>query len=793
MKRKSAFIIIIAIMMMLVGCVKVKREDDDWKEYSKLTYEEVVKKVMDESLEEESIKNSLLTIGENSYRVTKLMEKLGNNEEVKIAYLGGSITEGYKVSNKECYTYKTTEKIKETFNNQNVTMINAGLSGTSSTIGLLRVNEDVLLYNPDIIVIEFAVNDGQDEVNRLAFESLIKKCLLSDNEPVVILLFTVLENGYTCENTMKEIGESYGLPMISVNTSLELQLREGTLIWSDYAYDEAHPTNHGHTMISQYLSHYFSCSKKVYDIGFRGEVKDYTGYSPIGSKFYKVAFYNSTNFQPESLGSFVNGNSNIEHFPNGWINSKDKTGTMKFTMKGKDLFILYKEDNDNALADLQVFCDGKLIKVINGNVENGWNNPQVSLVLNLDNVEEHEISINISEETKGENFHILGFGTTGALNGSFHQSEKEMEEANIPYAEKAIINGGNTSRLEAVFKRALEGEDIVIGYIGGSITQGTGSNSQENSYVGLMNQWWSETFKDSKITFINAGIDATTSQFACARVEEDLLSYDPDFVIVEFSVNDENSPLFKDSYESLINMMIREESKPAVMVLNAVQFDTGYNVQELHNKIALYYDLPIISMKNSIFKEIQLGRLEASKVSVDMLHPNNKGHKLMAEIVTNYLNKVLNNEYLKSEKYVIPKASGNLVGINTKRYDNRNTSASLNNFKVDDREKSSVTDIFKNGWVATEMKSSILFFVSGSRISLQYRKTNLMAAPKGIVIIDGDEKNAIEIDGNYLNGWGDWLYLQTVYEGNAMEHTVEIRLTEDGKNEFYLASIITTE
>lgn len=793
MKNKMILVLGMAITIALTGCGQRKTEETLLEECSKLTYDEAVDKIMAESVEEKSIKNSLLTMGANSNRITKAMKKLESGEQVTIAYLGGSITEGYQVSNKESYAYKTTELIKDMFDNQNITMINAGLSGTSSTIGLLRVDKDVLSKNPDIIVIEFAVNDGQDIISKIAYDSLVKKCILSDSEPMVILLFSVLENGYNCEVQMKEVGEAYGLPMISVNSSLESQLDKGTLSWSDYAQDEAHPTNLGHTMIAQYLSYYFNCAKNIYKIGFVGEAKDFTEISANGGDFYPLTFYNSTNFEPEYLEGFAMGNSNIDHFPNGWINKKTSVDAMKFTMTGKDLFILYKEDRDDNLGNIEVYCDGELIKEICGNLESGWNNPQVSLVLNLETVEEHEIEIKMSKDTLDKNFHLLGFGTTGELVGSFVQSEREEEVANIPYTERAILNGGNTSRLEAVYERALKGEEIVIGYMGGSITQGTGSNDKESSYVSIISQWWEDTFPEAKFTFINAGIGATTSQFGCARVEEDLLSYEPDFIIVEFSVNDENSLIYKDCYESLLRMIITDKNKPALMVLNAVQFDTGYNVQDMHNKIAQYYDLPIISMKNSIFKEIEFGRISASDISLDMIHPNNKGHKYMAEIVTYYLDKVINKEYTKGKNYLIPEASRELQGINTKIYNSRNTSASLNNFTKDTRTQMDVTDVFKNGWVATEEESSIIFFVSGSRISLQYRKTNLMAAPKGIVIIDGDEENAIEIDGNYPDGWGDWLYLQNVYEGEAMEHTVEIKLTEGGKNEFYLASIITTE
>lgn len=40
--------------------------------------------------------------------------------------------------------------------------MNAGLSGTPSKLGILRLDRDVLAYEPDICFIEFAVNDGTE-------------------------------------------------------------------------------------------------------------------------------------------------------------------------------------------------------------------------------------------------------------------------------------------------------------------------------------------------------------------------------------------------------------------------------------------------------------------------------------------------------------------------------------------------------------------------------------------------------------------------------------------------------
>ena len=43
----------------------------------------------------------------------------------------------------------------------------------------------------------------------------------------------------------------------------------------------------------------------------------------------------------------------------------------------------------------------------------------------------------------------------------------------------------------------------------------------------------------SKINFINAGVGATGSNYCAFRVRRELLTQNPDFVLVKFAVNDD--------------------------------------------------------------------------------------------------------------------------------------------------------------------------------------------------------------------------------------------------------------
>ena len=97
----------------------------------------------------------------NTSMMQNVIKKAQSGEKVTVAYLGGSITEGISAGADGCYAKLTYDYFAQKFGTgDNVQYVNAGLSGTPSKLGILRLDRDVLAYEPDICFIEFAVNDG---------------------------------------------------------------------------------------------------------------------------------------------------------------------------------------------------------------------------------------------------------------------------------------------------------------------------------------------------------------------------------------------------------------------------------------------------------------------------------------------------------------------------------------------------------------------------------------------------------------------------------------------------------
>lgn len=367
----------------------------------------------------------------------------------------------------------------------------------------------------------------------------------------------------------------------------------------------------------------------------------------------------------------------------------------------------------------------------------------------------------------------------------------------------------NITRLKNLMKRAANGESLVIGFLGGSITQGSLSSTPKTCYAYLVYEWWKKSFPNAAFSFVNGGIGGTTSHYGGARAWKDVLCYRPDIVTVDFSVNDDANEFFEETYEGTLRRLLMAPSAPAVVVLNNVFYDTGKNAQDYHNRIADHYGIPHVSIKDTIFPDVESGKIVRADITPDNLHPNDKGHSLVADEICKLLDSI------KAEVEEEAIAGENIEGKSTKTeasvllpapltenaYEHsrliqiQDNEAILDGFLVDPIEKKGMLDIFKNGWTAAHTNDKISFEIECSCLAVQYRKSVQQPVPKAKAVIDGDEAHAVILDGNFTEDWGDCLYLEPLlHHAEKKVHRIEITVTDakDIVRPFYLVSLIVS-
>lgn len=363
------------------------------------------------------------------------------------------------------------------------------------------------------------------------------------------------------------------------------------------------------------------------------------------------------------------------------------------------------------------------------------------------------------------------------------------------HAEKGFVNRGNLYRMKELMRRAERGDRITLAFLGGSVTQGSVSSQYTNCYAYLVHDWFVRRFPKTAFTYVNAGVGGTTSQFGVVRVDEDVLAFKPDFVIIEFSVNDKNTDFYRETYEGLVRKVYGNAFAPAVLLVHNMYYDTGVSAEEKHREIGSHYNLPSISMKPVIYAQVVSGNIDRREVTPDDLHPNSDGHALLAEVITYCLDQIYMWRNEAEEAFPMPEPLTKNTYEKAIRLQNCNCIPVCEGFAADDMPKKYVNDMFRGGWSASEQGARICFETEGTKIAVQYRKSAKHPAPVAVAVVDGDEESAVTLDANFEETWGDSLHIDTLAQHMAPGiHKVEIRLTQTHENDaapFYLASLIT--
>ncbi len=382
--------------------------------------------------------------------------------------------------------------------------------------------------------------------------------------------------------------------------------------------------------------------------------------------------------------------------------------------------------------------------------------------------------------------------TTAATTTQAQVTEPAVDEGPVDISagpteammERAILNEGNTDRLKAVINEAKESGEITVAYIGGSITQGSSATDSYNNYVNQTSRWIGETLGVT-VNTVNAGIGATDSYLGVHRVDRDVISQNPDIVFVEFSVNDTSAAKNTNSYDSLLYKLLTSQSQPAVLSIIMTQ-ENGTSLTTVHEPIAKHYDIPVISYREVIYPEVVKGNLDWKEISPDNIHPNDKGHVFLSQLIQKYLEPVV----ASAEGFGTTKPEATYEPYAGNIYAN----ASLNNResdKVVTLEEGNFTlefgfSSFKKGWAVNAAESYAKFEITAKNIGMVYFESIGGKGATAIIKVDGQE--VATIDADFPGGWGNYLESVPLYSGEEeATHIVEVQLIGE-KPAFQIAS-----
>lgn len=181
--------------------------------------------------------------------------KLNYTKSLNISYIGGSVTGAVGASTDENgWAFLVTKYLKQKYPNANITESNMGVGGTGSYLGMARFNNNIIENKPDLLFIEFAINDRYNDIpeeqTKQNIEYMINSVYKSNPyADIVFVLITdknVIGTEFESLKTIKSVAEYYGLPTVDVGQAMWKELNGSIDNWDEYYSDGVHPSDAGH-------------------------------------------------------------------------------------------------------------------------------------------------------------------------------------------------------------------------------------------------------------------------------------------------------------------------------------------------------------------------------------------------------------------------------------------------------------------------------------------------------------------------------------------------------------------
>lgn len=185
--------------------------------------------------------------------------KLKDHKALSIGYFGGSITAGAGASKSELTSYRalTTKWFRTHYPDSKITEINAAIGGTGSNLGAFRAQHDLLSKNPDLVFVEFAVNDGSggEKPMKRAMEGIVRQIWKANPAADIVFLYTMAQPMFavyakgeipSSVRYHHDVAAFYGIPEVQIGQELYKTMAAAKAPWEAFFRDGAHPKDEGY-------------------------------------------------------------------------------------------------------------------------------------------------------------------------------------------------------------------------------------------------------------------------------------------------------------------------------------------------------------------------------------------------------------------------------------------------------------------------------------------------------------------------------------------------------------------
>jgi acyl-CoA thioesterase-1 len=197
--------------------------------------------------------------------VEKTRKDLASGCNVTIVALGDSITAGYAVRRGFPSFWK--QMLVEKYPDAKTEMINSGISGDTSSDGLARLDWSALAYEPDLVTINFGINDcvlglGLEEFE-MNFVEMVRRIRAGPNSEILLLSSQPLETPpydrlvQDYYQAVQRVAKEMDVGFVDVYGAWMRHVHAGTPLGSLILPGLDHPNEAGYRIIAEELMRLF--------------------------------------------------------------------------------------------------------------------------------------------------------------------------------------------------------------------------------------------------------------------------------------------------------------------------------------------------------------------------------------------------------------------------------------------------------------------------------------------------------------------------------------------------------
>lgn len=197
----------------------------------------------------------LPAVSQADARLQAVLQRLAAGEPITLATIGGSITTGYAAQPPR---EKGWAALLAKSLGPKVKLVNAGVSGTDSAAGVQRLDKQVLDASPDLVIVEFGVNDQwlDPAVRGSSYEAMLRRLLTAKKPPAIVVLGLTQQGNQARDavDIQLKLAARYGLTALDFGRWMQARVDAGQDRWAALYDEPVHPNATGHQRIALALT-----------------------------------------------------------------------------------------------------------------------------------------------------------------------------------------------------------------------------------------------------------------------------------------------------------------------------------------------------------------------------------------------------------------------------------------------------------------------------------------------------------------------------------------------------------